>query len=136
MTLGDAQRQFTPMVARLILWAYDNGYQLTFGEAYRSDEQAEIHALGFNKRSRAAFVLRPEFPELASKIENNSGNGVRNSLHCDRLAVDFNLFRDGVLLTKTEDFKPLGEIWETMGGTWGGRFGDAPHFSLAFGGRK
>jgi hypothetical protein len=43
------------------------------------------------------------------------------------------------------EYLPLGEYWESLGGTWGGRFDlnrdgiakdDANHFSLAFDGRK
>ncbi len=59
-----------------------------------------------------------------------------NSLHYSRLAVDFNLFKDKVYLTKTEDHLPLGEYWESIGGSWGGRFGDGNHYSLEYMGRK
>lgn len=52
------------------------------------------------------------------------------SLHYKRLAIDLNLFRDGKYLTKTEDHKILGEVWESMGGSWGGRFNDGNHYSL------
>jgi hypothetical protein len=62
--------------------------------------------------------------------------GRKNSLHKRRLAVDFNLFRDGKYLTSTEDYTILGEYWESIGGTWGGRFDDGNHFSLAHNGRK
>ena len=62
--------------------------------------------------------------------------GHKNSLHRKRLAVDFNLFRDGVWLKETEHHRPLGEYWESIGGTWGGRFGDGNHYSLAHGGMK
>jgi len=56
----------------------------------------------------------------------------RNSKHYDRLAVDFNLFKDGEYLTKTEDHEPLGIYWEHIGGSWGGRFRhkDGNHYSL------
>ena len=110
MTLGQAQRKFTKMVALLILYAYERGYELTWGEAYRTPEQAKLNAA--------------------------KGSGIANSLHCDRLAVDFNLFKDGKYLTKTEDYRELGEFWESIGGAWGGRFNDGNHFSLAYGGRK
>jgi len=56
--------------------------------------------------------------------------GHKNSNHRQRLAVDFNLFRDGQYLTKTEDYEPLGIYWESIGGSWGGRFDDGNHFSL------
>lgn len=52
------------------------------------------------------------------------------SFHYQKLAADLNLFKDGVFLTETEDHLPLGEEWERMGGTWGGRFDDGNHYSL------
>ena len=110
MTLGDHQRKFTRMVALLIQYAYERGYELTFGEAWRTPEQAQRNA--------------------------EAGTGIANSLHCDRLAVDFNLFKDGEYLTQTEDHRELGEFWESIGGTWGGRFNDGNHYSLAYRGRK
>ena len=58
------------------------------------------------------------------------------SLHYSRLAVDFNLFKDGVYLTKTEDHKELGEFWEEIGGSWGGRFNDGNHYSLSHDGKR
>lgn len=110
MTLGEKQRKFTRMVADLIVFAYDLGYELTFAEAYRTPEQAALNA--------------------------KAGKGISSSLHLDRLAVDFNLFRNGKYLTKTEDHRALGEFWESIGGTWGGRFNDGNHYSLSHGGRK
>jgi len=52
------------------------------------------------------------------------------SYHYTRLAIDLNLFKDGVYLTQTEDHKELGEFWESIGGTWGGRWKDGNHYSL------
>lgn len=110
MTLGEKQRKFTRMVADLIVFTYAAGYELTFAEAYRTPEQAALNA--------------------------KSGKGISTSLHLDRLAVDFNLFKDGKYLAQTEDHRPLGEFWESIGGTWGGRFNDGNHYSLTHGGRK
>src|SRR3990167_3843271 len=110
MTLGQKQRKFTRMIALLIMHAYDHGYELTFAEAYRTPEQAALNA--------------------------KAGKGISDSLHLDRLAVDFNLFKDGKYLTATDDHKPLGEYWESIGGSWGGRFNDGNHYSLEHGGRK
>lgn len=58
---------------------------------------------------------------------------VRGSFHYIRLAIDFNLFKDGVYLTETEDHQELGEYWESIGGTWGGRFRDGNHYSYGEG---
>ena len=110
MTLGDKQRLFTKMVGDLIRWAYDHGYELTFGEAYRTPEQAALNAA--------------------------KGTGIAKSLHTERLAIDLNLFKDGKFLTSTEDHRPLGEWWESKGGAWGGRFKDGNHYSLEHEGRK
>ena len=110
MKLSDKQATFTVMIAKLILWADERGYKLTFGEAYRTPEQAELNA--------------------------RKGLGIRNSLHTQRLAVDFNLFIDGQYMAGSESYKPLGEYWESIGGSWGGRFNDGNHFSLEHNGVK
>ena len=103
MSLGNKQRKFTKMIAELILFAYDNGYEITLG-----------HAL----RCRDCPV------------------GRKFSLHKDKLATDLNLFKDGEYLTTTEHHRPLGEKWEEMGGSWGGRFNDGNHYSLEHNGRR
>jgi len=53
-----------------------------------------------------------------------------NSLHYKRLAIDLNLFKDGVWLKKSEDHKPLGDYWESLDpqNRWGGRFSDGNHY--------
>jgi hypothetical protein len=62
--------------------------------------------------------------------------GHPKSLHKQRLAVDLNLFKAGKWLKSTEAHRPLGEYWESIGGTWGGRFKDGNHYSLSHGGMK
>lgn len=62
--------------------------------------------------------------------------GHPKSTHRSRLAVDLNLFKDGKYLTTTEDHATLGAYWERNGGTWGGRFDDANHYSLEHNGIK
>lgn len=62
--------------------------------------------------------------------------GSPKSLHRSRLAIDLNLYRDGKYLTETEDHRPLGEWWESIGGSWGGRFNDGNHYSLEHEGRR
>ncbi|MCP4493096.1 MAG: M15 family metallopeptidase [Gammaproteobacteria bacterium] len=95
MTLGQKQRKFTEMIGRLIAWAYENGYELSFGDAWASTGHID------------------------------------GSYHYKRLAVDFNLFIDGVYQTTTEAHKPLGDHWKMIGGTWGGDFArkDGNHYS-------
>ncbi|URG13016.1 hypothetical protein B2_23 [Stenotrophomonas phage B2] len=99
------------MVGQLIDFAYSRGYELSFGDAYRDPR---VHgAMGVKGSYSAA-----------------------RSTHKNRLAVDFNLFKDGVFLTRTEDHKELGEYWESLGGTWGGRFNDGNHYSIEHDGVK
>lgn len=110
-TLGQKQRRFTRMIGLLIEYAYQQGYELTFGDAYRD-------------------------PRLHGVVGQKKSYSSSNSLHKERLAVDFNLFKSGQYLTSTEDHRPLGQYWESIGGSWGGRFNDGNHYSLEHGGRK
>lgn len=114
MTLREKQSLFALMVAKLIQQAHTMGYAVTLGEAYRS-------------------------PEEAARLAT-AGKGIKASLHTQRLAIDLNLFKDGRYLSNGDDYRPLGEWWETQSGAvaccWGGRFQDGNHFSFAHGGRK
>ena len=64
--------------------------------------------------------------------------GHKTSLHRKRLAVDVNLFRNGKYLKRTEEHRELGVYWESIGGSWGGRFTpqDGNHYSLAYRGMR
>jgi hypothetical protein len=57
--------------------------------------------------------------------------GHPNSFHKRRLAIDLNLFIDGEYQPSSEAHRPLGEFWEHIGGTWGGRWDnpDGNHYS-------
>lgn len=114
MSLSEKQKLFTCLVAKLIEFAYAQGYSLTFGEAWRPPETAAIYA--------------------------KQGKGIKNSLHTKRLAVDFNLFKGDVYLTKSEDYRFLGEFWESLDPLcrWGGFFSrpDGNHFSIEHEGVK
>ena len=107
MTLREQQSKFAKMAAELILKAYEMGYEVTLGDAYRD-------------------------PRLHGEMGVKKAYGAANSFHKIRLAIDLNLFKDGKFLTTTADHRPLGEWWESKGGAWGGRFkqADANHYSL------
>lgn len=137
-TLGAKQRRFALLFARWVVAVHNMGYAITFGEAYRSDEQAEINAMGAAGRRTLVQILMAHFPELARRIANNTGSGIRNSLHESRLAVDVNLFYGGTWISDggSPHWERVGKLWESMGGTWGGRFADANHLSLEHEGRK
>lgn len=117
MTLREKQSIFALLSAKLILKANDMGFAVTWGEAYRSPEEA----------ARLAKL----------------GKGIKASLHTQRLAIDLNLFRNGTYLRLSEDYRPLGEWWESQSFpgvvcAWGGRFAERPdgnHFSIKHNGR-
>lgn len=138
MILGEQQRLFTRLVGLWITEVYKRGFELSMGEAKRSDEQAIINAMGPAGRATLVSFLMRSYPDLAGAISNNVGSGIRNSLHELQLAEDFNLFKSGKYLSSTEDWREVGELWESMHplARWGGRFGDGNHISLEYGGRK
>ena len=138
-TLRQKQSRFARQLPRLLDYAHSLGYEVTLGECYRSDEQAEINALGRMGREAVAQLVEVQFPLLARKIRNNTGNGIRNSLHCQRLAIDLQLFdARGEWVQEPYPYSLLGDYWESIGPDhhWGGRFGDTPHFSIGHEGRK
>lgn len=115
LSLGEKQRLFTKLVGILIEYAYQEGYELTFGDAFRSPAEATRNS--------------------------QEGSGIKNSLHVLRLAIDFNLFKNGQYLTATSDHEPLGIFWESLHPLcrWGGRFVSRPdgnHYSLEHEGVK
>lgn len=105
MTLREKQSKFVLMIVQLINKATEMGYELTLGDAYRD-------------------------PRLHGNIGEKKGYGHSKSCHKLRLAIDLNLFKNGKYLEGTEAHRPLGEWWESIGGSWGGRFNDGNHYSL------
>lgn len=107
MSLWQDQALFTEHVAMLIDYIFHNKYFCTFGEAFRTEEQAAWYA--------------------------KQGKGIKNSLHCKRLAIDLNLISpDGKYLIDSKDYEKFGKFWESLDphNRWGGRFTrpDGNHF--------
>ena len=75
-----------------------------------------------------------------SPAANKLIGGHPRSTHISRLAEDVILDKringKWVWQKSTAAYKPLGEFWESIGGTWGGRFDDGGHFSLEHNGVK
>ena len=115
MNLRAKQSLFVKLLADLIQYAYEElGYELTGGELWRSPDEAALNA--------------------------EQGDGIANSLHCDRLAIDLNLFIDGKYCADSESHRPLGEYWKKLHPLcrWGGDFKHKPdgcHYSVTHGGR-
>lgn len=113
MTLSEHQQAFAADAAKLILYINQHSYSCTFGEAYRTPEQAAIYA--------------------------REGKGIADSLHIERLAVDLNLFNSqNQYLTDRPSYEQFGIYWESLNplNRWGGYFttkygghiSDANHF--------
>lgn len=105
------QEEFAQAAAKLIQKAADLGYGVTLGDAFRSPEQA---------------------------VQNAANHvGVADSLHCDRLAIDINLFKDGVYIIDDTGHRELGAWWKTLGlrYKWGGDIvhprPDPNHYALS-----
>jgi len=139
MTLGEKQKLFVRLFSQWLTWALGEGYEFSWGEAKRSDEQAEINALGETGREMVARLVQGAFPTLAATLRNNGkANGIRRTAHRNQLAVDLNAFFNGIYLSQTEQWKELGEKWESLHPLcrWGGRFGDGNHLSIEHDGVK
>lgn len=135
MGMQKPQSEFAFMVGLLIKFAYSMGYEVTFGDAWAHDMRPVIDFLK---------QVKPHLPQdeetekkyneimalLISLLHRLSSN------HYNKLAIDLNLFKNGKYLDKTEDHRELGEYWESIGGAWGGRFGDGNHYSLEYNGMK
>lgn len=132
------QNDFLVCQAELVLHVRGLGYLLTAGELWRSDEQAEINAIGDVRRTALATLCYETEPDLSRALLNNGkAYGIRNSLHALRLAFDGNLFvfENGVWVpASVSEYIPLGVYWKTLHplARWGGDFArpDSQHFSL------
>lgn len=109
MSLLPAQFKFLLDTGKLFEFAASKGFVLTYGETYRSPEQQAIYVRSGRSRTY-------------------------NSLHLKRLAIDLNIFHNGVLVVSKASLQPLGNYWESLDplNSWGGngiRMVDLPHFS-------
>lgn len=107
--MSKLQETFAQDAAKLIQKVPEFGYAVTLGEAWRTPEQAQWNA--------------------------DHGTGISHSLHIDRLAIDLNFFKDGVLVKDGSQLKAVGDWWKTLGPDhrWGGDFKTRPdgnHFSI------
>lgn len=106
MRLRKKQSLLVQCTANLIQYATKRNWEFTFGDAARIDRRGHMPG----------------------------------SLHYSRLAVDLNLFVEGEWISDGSHpaWEELGIYWESLHPLcrWGGRFGDANHFSITHGGKK
>lgn len=109
VSLRKKQSEFARLVALLIQKAYELGYEVTLGDAYRD-------------------------PRLHGAMGVRQGYGHPKSAHKIRLAIDLNLFKNGKFLDSTEAHRELGEWWKKQhpDARWGGDFKtpDGNHYSF------
>lgn len=88
--LRKKQVLFLKNVAKLVDYANSlSGYEVTGGELYRTAEQQAIYlAKGLSK--------------------------TKHSKHQDRLAIDLNVFINGVYRTDKSAFEPLAKFWKSL----------------------
>jgi peptidoglycan L-alanyl-D-glutamate endopeptidase CwlK len=110
MSMSDEQWAFLQDVAALVALAAERGWNLTGGELWRTDDQQRLY------------------------IEQGK-SWTSRSRHQDRLAIDLNLFLDGVYQQSTEAYRDLGRAWEALSphNVWAvrlrsGRLTDGNHF--------
>ena len=105
MSLRNKQSIFALNVAKLIIYAYEIGYELTLGEVLRTMCQQYLYFMGY-KLMKIGSALKLAKTSRKSKT--------MNSKHRKKLAIDLNLFKDGVYLTDKESFRPLAEYWKSL----------------------
>ena len=97
LSLREKQSVFVLMIEDLIHYAYQKGYEMTFGDAYAQT--------GHKK----------------------------NSNHYIRLAMDLNLFKNGVWLNDGTGHDKLHDHWDRLGGAERIK-GDLGHYSVEYNG--
>lgn len=110
-TLRQKQSRFARSISLLLQFMTLRGYEYTFG-------RGKVDA-----------------------ATNAAQGGIPVSLHLDGLALDINLFKDGVYLADTSSHLMFGQFWKSLWPDcrWGGDFkprADGNHYSIEHEGRK
>jgi len=125
MTLREKQSIFAKNICKLIIWTFDNGYEITLGEAYRTNDQQLLYFYGYTLDSDENSL---------KLIKTGQKSKTMNSYHLSKCALDINLFIDGKYVSDKDSFKPLAEYWKTLhpnnvsGYDWGWDFN---HFQMS-----
>jgi len=121
MTLRQKQSKFVYNISLLIQFAFKNGYELTFGEVTRPEGQVWLNFYGYKLINTNGVLSLAKTAPTSKTL---------TSRHLIRLAVDFNIFKDGVMLFQNpatrakeiQDCLILGNYWLTLNtdNVWGG----------------
>lgn len=139
MILSERRILFTRNIGLLLVWCHNQGFAVAVNEVMRSDEQAEINAIGSAGRAALIdYLLVGKYTMLAEKIRNNAGSGIRNTLHSKGLAADLLLYVGGAYQSTGAGYLPIGAFWKTLhpDNRHGADWGDYGHFSMETDGIK
>ena len=108
MSLVAEQAAFLLDVCKVVKFATEQGFVVTGGELFRTQEQQVLYVKEGKSKTMASNHLR-------------------------RCAIDLNFFLRGELTYDIEKLTPVGKYWESLNpkNSWGGfwkTFKDAPHF--------
>lgn len=122
--MREKQSIFILNFAKLIIWAFENGFEVTAGELLRTQDQQMLYFEGYTLIKAGSNVrlakVSPKSKTMFSK-------------HREKLAGDLNLFINGEYQVNTSAYAPLGEYWKSLHpeNVWGGDWGfDANHFQM------
>lgn len=127
--LGQLQELFVELQAKWVLWVLSHpGWKLRDGEG-------RILQRGPDGKGRKAKHASTGLP-----VRVVDGVHMPGSTHYLGIGKDWNLFVDGQWISDGDHpaWKACGEYWEKQHGLcrWGGRWGDANHFSFEYNGVK
>lgn len=139
-SLSEKQELFSELLIPLLGKAHSLGYHVRLKELYRTEETARWNAshCGTLVGGKRCLGFKGDHGPTGSIKHTFKAIGIVNSLHRICLAIDLVLSKDGVVTWDYKDYLRLGEFWESLSHLcrWGGRFGDAGHFSITHNGRK
>lgn len=105
MSLGKDQETFSRLITKHLQWLFDNGYEVRLGDCYRD-------------------------PRVHGEYGEKVGYGAAKSQHKKKLALDINLFKDGIYLTTSDGHKESAIHWESLNKHCrsGIRYSDSNHY--------
>ena len=110
MTLRQARQKFSKMVGQLLRWLDEDGQAYAISYCQRCQDCKIGHPKSLHKLGLAIDLLFYDDPD---------GDGDHDNYRKDTAA-----------------YLRAGLYWESIGGSWGGRFSDGNHFSLEWQGMK
>lgn len=117
MTNTKKRIRFIQLLALFIQKATLEGIEFIWWTVYRSPQDQNF--------------LYQQGRTRPGKIITQCDGQIKQSKHTQWLAVDILIIKDDASVwERTAEYDRLGEIWQALGGCWGGEWGDVFHFEL------